>query len=159
MKFVHLPAKTQLFSLPPHYKPICSKGEQDNQFWKELAIIFVEWKHNTETSQNGFPISIYQGGLSHEPYFIAIDIKRWAIINPNKKIVATYIIGELTLLDWFMGIWKLKKGYCYDQYLMYLVWTRVEGNDKWSAALKLSQSAPYVEGVISLLFLHVTMTH
>jgi len=30
-------------------------------------------KHNTETSQNEYPISIYQGGLSYKPHFIAID--------------------------------------------------------------------------------------
>ena len=62
------------------------------------------WRHSIETSQNRFPVSIYQGGSSHKPYFIAIDIKRQAIIGPNKKIVATYIIDELALLDWFIEI-------------------------------------------------------
>jgi len=42
---------------------------------------------------------MYQGGLSHEPYFIAVYMKEQVIIGPNKKIVAIYIIGELALLD------------------------------------------------------------
>ena len=42
---------------------------------------------------------MYQGEPPHEPYFIAVDMKGQAIIGPNKKIVATYIIGELALLD------------------------------------------------------------
>ena len=45
---------------------------------------------------------MYQGGLFHEPYFIAVNIKEQTIIDPNKKIVAMYVIGELALLDWFM---------------------------------------------------------
>ena len=49
IKFVHSSAKTKIFTLPPHYKSIQPKGEQDNQFWKELAIIFVEQRHNMET--------------------------------------------------------------------------------------------------------------
>ena len=57
-----------------------------------MAITFVEQKHNTKTSQNGFPISIYQEELSHELYFIAINMEGWAIIGPNKKIVVTYVI-------------------------------------------------------------------
>jgi len=57
---------------------------------------------------------MYQGEPSHKSYFIAVDMERWVIIGSNKKIVATYIIDELALLDWFIGTWKLKKRYCYD---------------------------------------------
>ena len=52
-------------------------------------------KHNTETSCNGYPISMYKGGPLHELYFIAINNHGWAIIGPNKKIVATHVVGEL----------------------------------------------------------------
>jgi len=41
---------------------------------------------------------MYQGGSPHEPYFIAIDNKDQAIIGPSKKIVATYVVGELEIL-------------------------------------------------------------
>ena len=41
---------------------------------------------------------MYQGGLLHEPYFIAIDNRDQIIIRPNKKTVAMYMIGELEVL-------------------------------------------------------------
>ena len=51
----------------------------------------VDNKHNTETSQNSYPITIFQEGLPHKPYFIAIDNQGQVIIGPNKKMVATYV--------------------------------------------------------------------
>jgi len=36
-----------------------------------MALVYQ--KHNTEMSRNGYPIAMFQGGPSHEPYFIAID--------------------------------------------------------------------------------------
>jgi len=42
MKFVHSPAKIKTFTLLPHYKSIWPKREQDNQFWKELVVTFIE---------------------------------------------------------------------------------------------------------------------
>jgi len=41
---------------------------------------------------------MFQGGSPHEPYFIAIDNMEQIIIGPNKKIVATYIVGELAVM-------------------------------------------------------------
>ena len=63
-----------------------------------VVVVFVEEKHNTETSQNGYPISMYQGGPPHEPYFIAIENQGQPIIGPTKKIVATHVVGELEVL-------------------------------------------------------------
>ena len=40
----------------------------------------------------------YKGGLPHEPYFIVIDNREQVIIGPNKKTVATYVVGELEVL-------------------------------------------------------------
>jgi len=54
--------------------------------------------HNTETTQNGYPIKMYQGGPLHELFFIAIDCQGQVIIGPNKKIVATHVVGELEIL-------------------------------------------------------------
>ena len=70
MKFVHFPTQTRLFKPPLHYQSLLSRGEQNPEFWKEVAMAFIEEKHNTETSRNGY---LYQGGPPHEPYFIAID--------------------------------------------------------------------------------------
>jgi len=61
-------------------------------------VAFVDQKHNTETLWNGHLIPMYQGRPLHELYFIAIDNWGLAIIGPNKKIVATYIVGELEVL-------------------------------------------------------------
>ena len=41
---------------------------------------------------------MFQGGLPHEPYFIAIDNRRQIIIGSSKKTVATYVVGELEVL-------------------------------------------------------------
>jgi len=45
-----------------------SREEQDLNFWKEVAIAFVENKYNTETSRKKYPINMFQGGSPHEPY-------------------------------------------------------------------------------------------
>ena len=42
---------------------------------------------------------MYQRGPFHKPYFIAVNMKGQAIIGPNKKIVVTYVIDKLVLLD------------------------------------------------------------
>jgi len=67
-------------------------------FWKEVAVALVDKKHNTETARNDYPIIMFQGGLLHKPYFIAIDNRRQVIIGPRKKMVATYVVGELEIL-------------------------------------------------------------
>ncbi len=41
---------------------------------------------------------MYQGGPPHELYFIAINNREQVIIGPNKKTVATYMVGELKVL-------------------------------------------------------------
>jgi len=63
-----------------------------------VAIAFVENKYNTEISRNGCSINMFQGEPPHEPYFIAIDNREQVIIGPNKKTVATYVVGELEVL-------------------------------------------------------------
>ncbi len=55
-------------------------------------------KYYIGTLCNGYPISMYQGGSSHKPYFIAINNHGWAIIGSNKNIVATHVVGELKVL-------------------------------------------------------------
>jgi len=98
MKFVQMPSQTRIFKSPLHYQSLKSRGEQDLIFWKEVAMVFVERKHNTDTARNGFQIHMFQGGPPYEPYFIAIDNKDQVIIGPSKKIVATHVVGELEVL-------------------------------------------------------------
>jgi len=50
MKFVHSLMQTRIFKLPPHYQSLRSRGEQNSKFWREIAVAFVEEKHNMETS-------------------------------------------------------------------------------------------------------------
>ena len=94
----------RLFKPPPHYQSLQSRGEQDSEFWKEVATALVDDNYNTKISRNGYPITMFQGGLPHEPYFIAIDNWGQVIIGPNKKMVATYVVGELKMLIQFIGI-------------------------------------------------------
>ena len=98
MKFVKTPSQTRMFRPPPHYQALKSRGEQDPEFWKEVAMAFVDKKRNTDTSRNGYQIPMYQGGPPHEPYFIAIDNRDQVIIGPSKKIVAMHMVGELEVL-------------------------------------------------------------
>ena len=98
MKFVCSPTQTRLFKLPLYYQSLWFRGEQNPEFWKEVTITFVEEKHNIETLRNSYPITIYQGEPSHEPYFITIDNQGQVIIIPNKKIVAIHVVGELEIL-------------------------------------------------------------
>ena len=61
-------------------------------------MVFLEKKHNTDTSRNGYQIPMFQGGPPHKPYFIAINNREQIIISPSKKIVATHVIEELEAL-------------------------------------------------------------
>jgi len=41
MKFVKSPTQTRLFQPPPYYQSLYSRGEQDPEFWKEVAMALV----------------------------------------------------------------------------------------------------------------------
>jgi len=73
MKFVQVLIQTRIFQPLPHYQLLKSKDEQDFKFWKEVMMTFVDQKHNTEMLRNSYLIIMFQEGLPHEPYFIAID--------------------------------------------------------------------------------------
>ena len=133
MKFAKTPSQTRIFWPLPYYQSLKSRGEQDLEFWKEVATTFLDRKRNTDTSRNGCQIPMYQGGLLHEPYFVAIDNKNQVIIGSSKKIVATHVVGELEVLVWFMGTRILKRGYYYDRRLLEKVWTWVKGITTWLA--------------------------
>jgi len=98
MKFVQTPTQTRIFRPLPHYQSLKSRGEQDSEFWKEVAIAFMDQEHNTETSRNGYPIVMFQGGPPYEPYFIVINNQEQVIIGPNKKAIVTYVVAELEVL-------------------------------------------------------------
>jgi len=69
MKFIQALIQTTPFYLSPHYKSLRLQGEQDKQYWKEIAIAFLKKKHNADITRKSFPIEMYMGGLSYEPYF------------------------------------------------------------------------------------------
>ena len=62
-------------------------------------MAFLEKKYNTDIAQKGFPIEMYTGGPPHEPYFIVFTLKGEVIIRPTRKLVISYIVGDLVLLD------------------------------------------------------------
>ena len=67
MKFVKSPSQTRIFRPPLYYQALKSRGEQDPIFWKEVAMTFLDQKHNMETSRNGYqilPLAIYSLILS-----------------------------------------------------------------------------------------------
>jgi len=59
MKFVQSPTQTRLFKPLPHYQFLKSRGEQDLAFWKEVAIVLVDQKHNTEIARNRYQIPMF----------------------------------------------------------------------------------------------------
>jgi len=69
MKLVQSLVKTTSFYPPPHHKSLWPNGEQNEQYWNEIAIKFLKQKHNADTIRHGFPIEIYIEELLHEPYF------------------------------------------------------------------------------------------
>ena len=73
MKFIQTLIQRRIFWPLLHYQSLKSRGKQDSEFWKEVTIAFIDQKHNTEMSRNGYPIIIFQEGLPYEPYFIAIN--------------------------------------------------------------------------------------
>ena len=64
-----------------------------------MVVAFLEQKHNTDTSKNEFLIFIYQGGLLYKPYFIPLRLQGQHIIDPNKKVVTSHVVSDLSLLD------------------------------------------------------------
>ena len=73
MKFVKTPIQTRIFQPPFYYQLFHSRGEQDPDFWKEVAMALVNNKHNMETSRNRYSIRIFQGRPPHEPFFITVN--------------------------------------------------------------------------------------
>ena len=59
MKFIHSLTQIRLFKPPLHYTSLWSREDQDQEFWKEVAITFMDKKHNMETLWNNYPITIY----------------------------------------------------------------------------------------------------
>jgi len=53
MKFVKTLSQTRIFQPPLYYQSLKSRGEQDPEFWKEVVMVFVDKKRNTNTSRNG----------------------------------------------------------------------------------------------------------
>ena len=98
MKFIRSSSQTRIFQPPPHYQSLWSRGEQDPEFWREIATALVNRKYNMETARNGYPIKMFQERLSHELFFIAINNQGHVIIGLNKKMVVTYVVGELEVL-------------------------------------------------------------
>ena len=98
MKFIQALTKTTLFYLPPYYKSLQPQGEQDKQYWQEIAVTFLKKRHNVKIKK-GFPIEMYIEELPHKPYFIMLTLWGQIIIGPMKKLVTTYVVGDLVLLD------------------------------------------------------------
>ena len=52
MNFVKTPSQTRVFQPPPYYQSLRSRREQNPEFWKEVAMVFVDRKRNTDISRN-----------------------------------------------------------------------------------------------------------
>jgi len=42
---------------------------------------------------------MFTGGPPHEPFFITLTLRGEIIIGPTKKLVASYVVGDLAFLD------------------------------------------------------------
>jgi len=99
MKFIQALIKTTPFYPPPHYKSLYSQEELDKQYWNKVAVVFLEKKHNANTTRKGFPIKMYIGEPSHKLYFIALTLQGKIIIRSIKKMVTSYVVEDLVLLE------------------------------------------------------------
>ena len=61
--------------------------------------MFLKKKYNADTTRKGLLIKIYIRGPPHKSYFITLTLWRQMIIGPTKKLVTTYVVGDLALLD------------------------------------------------------------
>jgi len=50
-------------------------------------------------TRKGFPIEMYTEGPPYELYFIALTLQGQIIVGPTKKIVVSYMIGDLLSLN------------------------------------------------------------
>ena len=46
-----------------------------------------------------FPIKMYMRGPPHEPYYIALILQEQIIVEPTEKLVISYVVRDLALLD------------------------------------------------------------
>ena len=99
MKYMQAPVKMmQLYPLL-HYKSLKPQEEWDEQYWKEIAITFLEQKYDADIMRKGFLIEVYIGSPPYKPYFIALTLWGQIIVGPTKKLVTTHMIKDLSLLD------------------------------------------------------------
>jgi len=52
-----------------------------------------------DTTRQGFSIEMYMRRPPHKPYFITLTPQEKIIIGPTKKMVISYVVGDLVLLD------------------------------------------------------------
>jgi len=58
IKFIQTPTQTRIFRPPPYYQSLKSRGEQDLEFFKEVATVLVDKKHNTKIARNSYQIAM-----------------------------------------------------------------------------------------------------
>ena len=91
--------KTTLFSLLSYYKALWQNREQNIQYWKEIVAEFIKQKHNSDISKRGFLIKMYSGRLLYKLFFIVLTLQGEIVIELTKKLVASYMVGDLAFLD------------------------------------------------------------
>ena len=97
--------KITLFYPVPHYKSLQPQEEQNEQYWNEITIVFLEKKHNVDTIRKGFPIEMYIGGLLYELYFITLTLQGQIIIGPTCQ--------DRRRWTWFIFIFSLLFFFCF----------------------------------------------
>ena len=96
LRILQAPKKMIPFLSPDYYRVILQGEEMNSQYWKKIIDKFIKQKHNSDTSRWEFPIKIYTRRPSYKPFFIILILWRTLVIKPTKKLVATYIVGDLT---------------------------------------------------------------
>ena len=88
-----------IFFPPDYYKSIQQEEETNSQYWKEIMAEFIKQKHNTNTSHQGFSIKMFTRSPLYELFFITLTLQETLVIRTTKKLVATYVVGDLAFLD------------------------------------------------------------
>lgn len=60
---------------------------------------FIKQKHNADISCQEFSIEMFTGGPPHKLFFIILTLQKTLVIEQTKKLVATYVVGDLAFLN------------------------------------------------------------
>jgi len=73
--------------------------ELNGKYWYDMVERLIKTYGNTEIKKYGYTIRMYEGGPSHEPFFIGKEADEGYVIGATKKAVAIQALGKENVLN------------------------------------------------------------